>query len=160
MPYWPAAYPLYFGVLLWPLLLLGLARQASQVRCWERRMAAAIVIAGAAFLLLPARLGHAPPDAGAWRTWAEAAALVAGQHNLVPSLHVALSLITLRAVWPLAAPAWRAGLGVWWGLGTLSVLVTHQHHLLDVLAGVGLVMALSLAREPVGGRADRPPERG
>lgn len=143
LPYWPAAYPLYFGVLLWPGLVLGLARRASQVQRWERAMAHAIGLAGLVFLLLPAQLGHPPPEAGAWRAWAALAVWLAGQHNLVPSLHVALSLVTLRAVWPLAAAAWRPGLALWWALTALSVLLTHQHHLLDVATGVLLAMAVT-----------------
>lgn len=135
IPYWPPAYLLYHSVFLLPFLLAWRSPTVASVRHWERRMAAAIVIAGACFLLLPAELGFAPADPGAWQPLAQATGWVAGRHNLLPSLHVALSLLSCRLLWHLAGPGLRAALALWWPLMVLSVLLTHQHHLADVLTG-------------------------
>lgn len=138
IPYWPASYPIYYSVFLLPLLLGWQACSVALVRHWERRMATAIVIGGACFALLPAELGYAPVDLGAWQPLAQITGWVAGRHNLLPSLHVALSLLTCRLLWQLVGPGLRAALTLWWPLLVLSVLLTHQHHLADVLTGAAL----------------------
>jgi hypothetical protein len=143
LPYWPPAYVVYFSVLVVPLLPLWLLRDAALVRQWERRMALAVLLAGAAFLALPSQAAYGPRDAGAWSAWARLAQVVAGQHNMLPSLHVGLSLLTMRCVWPHAGPKTRLGLGVWWMAMTASVLLTHQHHVADVVAGVALALGLT-----------------
>ena len=150
IPYWPQAYPIYHSVFLLPLLLACKARTASQLRHWERRMAAAIVLAGIVFVLLPAELGFAPSDPGPWSPLAQFTGLVAGRHNLLPSLHVALSLLTCRWLWPLVGARWRFALGLWWLLLVASVLLTHQHHLADVLTGaaLGAWLGRGAARRP------------
>lgn len=135
IPYWPAMFLLYFSVVVLPCSVGWRVSDAAAVRTWERRMAAAVVGAGLMFLLLPAQLGYAPVDAGAWQAWARFAHLVAGRHNLLPSLHVALSAVTLATLWPGAGRGLRAGLTLWFVLLVASVLLTHQHHVADVLAG-------------------------
>lgn len=138
MPYWPAAYLVYFGVFLMPFAVPWLARDARDVQQWERRMAAAIGVAGALFLLLPAQLGYGPADAGRWEPLVRGAHVVAGRHNLLPSLHVALGLVTLMAAWPNAGRGWRALLLTGFVLQLPAVLLTHQHHVADVLSGAAL----------------------
>jgi membrane-associated phospholipid phosphatase len=57
-------------------------------------------------------------------------------HNLVPSLHVAASILLIAALWRALTPVWiRAGLLLWGVLLCASVVLVHQHHLLDVLGG-------------------------
>lgn len=148
IPYWPAAYPLYHSVFLLPFLLGWQARSVGLIRHWERRMAAAIVLGGACFALLPAELGFAPVNPGPWQPLAQFTGWVAGRHNLVPSLHVALSLLTCRLLWRLAGPGLRTALALWWPLLVLSVLLTHQHHLADVLSGAALGAWLGAQPEP------------
>ena len=142
IPYWPAAFPLYFSVLAVPFLMLPLAGSADAVRRWERDMALAITFAGLCFLLVPAQLAYVPEPAGAWAGWATLATWVAGRHNLLPSLHVALSLLTMLHAGPAATPRVRMALAGWFGLLVASVLVTHQHHIADVVAGSALALAL------------------
>lgn len=155
IPYWPAFYPVYFSVFALPWLLLWRARSGPQVQRWERGMALAIAIAGALFVLLPAASGFAPQPAGAWAGWARWTGVVAGRHNLLPSLHVALSLLTLCALWPLAGPALRGLLAIWFTLLVASVLFTHQHHVADVLGG--LLLGGSIGRGIVAGRRRKAP---
>lgn len=161
IPYWPAAYPVYLSVFALPFVLPLCARHPRQVQCWEARMAACIVAATLVYALLPAQLGYAPADAGAWSAWARFTQGVAGRYNLLPSLHVALSLVTVRSLWPLVAHRLRATLLLWWLLLVASVLLTHQHHVLDVVAGIALALTtMALLRSDrglAGGAAARHP---
>jgi hypothetical protein len=142
IPYWPAAYAVYVSVFAVPFLVLWLVRDPVPVRRWEREMAAAVAIGGAIFVMFPAQLGYAPVDAGAWQAAAELIVAIAGRHNLLPSLHVAFTIVTLRAVWPWADRRRRAWLLGWFVLLLASVLLTHQHHVADLLAGALLGWAL------------------
>jgi len=63
---------------------------------------------------------------------------VAGEYNLVPSLHIALSWVTLRVVWPRLSRRQRVLLLGWFPLLVGSVLVTHQHHVADVISGLAV----------------------
>lgn len=145
IPWWPPAYAVYFSVLAVPWLVPWLARRVSQVRCWERTMALAIAIAAIGFVLLPAEPAYPPPPpelASRWEAWQRAAQLVAGRCNLLPSLHVALSAITFLALAPGVRGAARALMGLWFAALAASVLLTHQHHVADVLSGLALALAL------------------
>lgn len=144
MPYWPAAWPVYFSVLALPFGVPLVATGTADVRRWERRMALAVGIAGIVFVALPAQIGYGPRPDGAWVL---AAGQLAGTYNLLPSLHVALGLLTLAALWPRVGAAARAWLALWGALLLPSVLLTHQHHVPDVLAGIAL--AAAVARMPV-----------
>ena len=58
-------------------------------------------------------------------------------HNLVPSLHVAASILLIAALWRSLPPVWiRTGLVLWGLLFCASVLLVHQHHLLDMATGL------------------------
>jgi len=135
IPYWPSAFVVYFSVVAVPFLPLLLVRDEAAMRRWERRMAACVLAATAVFLLFPAELAHAHGGAGAWWPLAALAHAISGTYNLLPSLHVALSAVTLQAVWPGAGTRLRAALALWFVLLVASVLLTHQHHVADVLAG-------------------------
>lgn len=142
IPYWPAAFLVYTSVWVVPFLVLWLVPEAARVRCWEREMAAALVIAGLIFVVLPTELGYAPADAGGWEQLAWLIRTIAGRHNLLPSLHVALTVISLRAVWPSAGRRGHRWLAGWGLMLAASTLVTHQHHVADLLTGALLGWAL------------------
>lgn len=149
IPYWPAAYPLYLSVLLVPFLPLVMVPDARQVRRWERRMAAAVLVASVVFAVFPAELGYPRTGAGAWQPLATLTRSISGRYNLLPSLHVTLSLVTLHAVWPWAAAAQRHWLAAWFVMMVASVLLTHQHHVADIVAGALLGVVLSrIGRAP------------
>jgi PAP2 superfamily len=148
IPYWPAAYLVYYSVLALPFVVLWLAPDADAVRDWERRMALAVVVAGGCFLAFPARLGFAPADAAAWQALARATDWLAGRHNLLPSLHVGLTGVILLAVWPQASARVRRALLAWAAALTASTLLTHQHHVIDLVAGAVLAVAVSWRLRP------------
>ena len=58
-------------------------------------------------------------------------------HNLVPSLHVATSALFIAVLYRSLSSVWiRAGLILWGMLLCASVLLVHQHHVLDVVSGL------------------------
>jgi len=64
-------------------------------------------------------------------------------HNLVPSLHITYSSLIVWVIAHALADSqrgrlWTTLLRGWLTLIAASVLLVHQHHLLDVLAGLAL----------------------
>ena len=133
IPFHPAAYAVYFSVFLLPFLLPFVVREVREIRRWRTRSAIAIAIAGLVFVLAPAELGY-PPRGGGWLS--ELAAIVCGRYNLLPSLHVALTLVIIGSLWPDLARRGRWRVALWGAALALSTLLTHQHHVLDVAAGL------------------------
>ena len=136
--YWPAAYPVYYSVLAMPVVAWWFLRDQHAIRQWEVRMALAIAVAAVVFLIVPGRLGYASAEAGAWQPVAEWTRVLAGRHNLLPSLHVALTLVIVMSVWPRTGLFARVALAVWTVALAASALLTHQHHVMDLLAGAAL----------------------
>jgi membrane-associated phospholipid phosphatase len=139
IPLWPAAIVVYDSLYLLFLLAPFVLRTPSSFRRLARSAAVVIVVAGVCFLLLPAELGFAAPVVrGPFQAIFEVSDRVNLDYNLVPSLHVALAVVCLQAFWPTASRPIRVAL-VAWGAGlALSTLLTHQHHVLDVLTGAVL----------------------
>lgn len=120
-------------------------------------MAAAkvIAIAGIAFVALPARLGFPPADAAhsVWSPWLLLARRVGLEYNLVPSLHVALFTLCASVYFTRVSSGARLGLVLWLATVAASTVLTHQHHLLDVIAGLALGIwgaRTALAPQPEG----------
>lgn len=108
-----------------------------------RQLIVGTLLAGAVFLLLPARLGFVrelPPV-----PYAAMFSLMFAldePHNLVPSLHVVFSSLIALACADFARPWARHALHGWLALICASTVLVHQHHLLDVAAGLALAVAL------------------
>ena len=136
IPFLPIAYVVYYSVVLLPLLVSVLVPTAARIRRWRNRMSATLVIAGAIFLLLPTEVGFDYVVDTEWSWVKQITTVVAGRYNLVPSLHVALTVVTLLTLWPLVGRVSK-GLFMAWAVAlALSTLLTHQHHVLDVAAGL------------------------
>lgn len=102
-----------------------------------------ILLAGAGFLLFPANLAYAPPgELGLWRPLFIFADDLNLDHNLVPSLHVALSTVCLEHYALRVDPRRKWALRAWGGLIAASTLLLHQHHVLDVVAGYALALGV------------------
>ena len=99
-------------------------------------LALATFIGGIGFLLLPAYDAFAPPtELGIWKGLFEFADRLNLDYNNVPSLHVALSVACVAAFARRAPAPGRAVLWSWAGAIALSTVLTHQHHIIDVLTG-------------------------
>jgi hypothetical protein len=127
-------------------VIAGLLRPATFT--WLMRRGLLVVFVSlAVFILVPTKtvrpdatgLGDGPTA----RLYRDMAALDGPAANAAPSLHVGLSCLLAFALlreWPRWWPVSLAGVGVVW----LSTLLTHQHHLVDVAAGVLLATAVAL----------------
>jgi membrane-associated phospholipid phosphatase len=124
-----------FVLFLLPMFCLNL----DALVLLARRIACGILLSGVVFLLFPAQLGFAraaQPDSLFGLIHA-----LDRPHNLVPSLHIVISGLILSAL-RTGSPSWLRHLcSVWFILICASVVLVHQHHLLDVL-GATLVTCL------------------
>lgn len=96
----------------------------------------ALFVAALIWLLLPARLGFE-------RVLPEGYELVYGTmfmldhpHNLVPSLHIVFSSLAVLACGHNAPQQIKIGLWLWLTAIAVSTVLTHQHHVLDVVTGL------------------------
>jgi membrane-associated phospholipid phosphatase len=88
------------------------------------------------FVLFPVELGYAPQaDWGTWGRFCAAVTALSLPYNNAPSLHVAFAFTTAMAFrrWPLL---------IWAALIAASTLLIHEHHVVDVIAGILLAVAM------------------
>lgn len=138
----PPAILIYLSVNLVFLPAPFVLRSIHELRALALSLAAAIIVAGIGFLLFPAELAYPSADPGSWSglfTFAQKCSL---SYNLLPSLHVAMSFLTLGAYSGHCEIAGKLILGSWAAAIAISTLVTHQHHFLDVVAGLALAAAI------------------
>lgn len=111
-------------------------RERREFTALVMALALATLMGGIGFLLIPARAAFAPPgDLGPWSGLFQFADRLNLDHNMVPSLHVALSVACVAAFARCAPPAGRAALWLWAAVIALSTVLTHQHHVVDVISG-------------------------
>jgi hypothetical protein len=107
-----------------------------------------ILAAGLGFLLIPAQLAYAPPrDLGMWEPLFHFADRLNLDYNLVPSLHVAMSIVCIEVYSQHAGATGRIALRGWGLVIAASTLLTHQHHVLDVVTGYCLALAVAARRD-------------
>jgi hypothetical protein len=146
IPFWPGWVWLYlFPYLIGPVVvgLLSPETFAWYVRRGIPLVATSLLI----FILVPTRTVR--PDAtgiGDGITadlYRNIAAVDGPAANAAPSLHVSLTCLLAVALF-IDFPRWRVvsllGVSVVW----LSTLLTHQHHLIDVVSGITLALVFSL----------------
>lgn len=106
-----------------------------------RQLIMGIVIATGCFLIFPAELGYTRvlPELG-YQAIYQFIFRVDYPYNLVPSLHVVLSSLILLAIMESAPPIWWSVYFVWLVIICLSVVLVHQHHLIDVVSGLLLAL--------------------
>ena len=143
IPFVPALILPYMSIDLFFLASFLLCADRIELRAHTRRIVAAILLAGLAFLVFPLTAGFPRPEVSGWAgslfglLWS-----FDEPHNLDPSLHVALASL----LWPVYARhtppnthGWlRWFVHLWFTLIIASPLFTWQHHLLDVVTGAML----------------------
>ncbi len=136
MPFVPAFILAYRSIdVLYPLAVFVL-RSFAEIRALTLTLAVVSVLAGVGFLLLPAEPAYPPRDAGLWEplfAWNRHLVLT---YNMVPSLHVALSVVVVSAYARRCGIVGKMLLHGWLAAIVLSTLLTHHHHLLDVVTGL------------------------
>jgi membrane-associated phospholipid phosphatase len=115
-------------------------RSSADLDRFAGAIARVIVIAGVAFVIFPAELGFAPvSSAGSvWNPWLQLATTLSRPYDLVPSLHVALFTVAAATYAARVSRGLRVLLGAWLVIVAASTVLTHQHHLIDVVLGLAL----------------------
>ncbi len=128
-----------------------------ELRLYGWRVAASIVIAGICFLVFPLRFAFPRPHAAGWlgMLFDQFRALDA-PHNLCPSLHAALLVFLVDAYGRHLRGGWKWLVLFWFFFVGCSPLLTHQHHVIDILGGFALA---ALCYGLIGERFPSPPRR-
>ncbi|NNG05395.1 MAG: phosphatase PAP2/dual specificity phosphatase family protein [Inquilinus sp.] len=158
IPFVPASVVPYMSIDLFFAGSFFLCRNRRDLRAHAARIALAIGVATACFVLFPARMGfERPPVEGLFGPLFGLLETFDTPYNQAPSLHVAL----LAVLWPVYAGATRKALRLvvhlWIVLIAASVLLTWQHHTLDVATGALLGGALFCLVPDAPLRRARPP---
>jgi membrane-associated phospholipid phosphatase len=147
---WELGIPLIPEMILFYMSIYGLfliapfiLRTKQEIRQLVFAHVLSILIAGICFFLFPAELAFSPSQSGSGII--SSVFLFADRinldHNLLPSLHVTLSLICVILLTKAANFLWKSILWIW-GFGiSISTVLTHQHHILDVITGFVLAFA-------------------
>lgn len=149
LPFIPEAIWLYLSMyILFALPPFFLA--PAGLRRLGRELIVGTLISGAVFVALPAKLGFARmlPEDEPYRSLYAGLFQVDHPFNLVPSLHVVYMTAITLAIARNTNAYWRAAAYGWLGMVVVSTVLTHQHHLLDVAAGLLLALiATAIYRE-------------
>jgi membrane-associated phospholipid phosphatase len=136
IPFWPAAILIYLTIT--PLLALApfVFRTRLLVMPLFVTLCAEVAIAGSVFFMFPVELGYPTPFAPGWIAAPFfAAKSINLTYNCVPSLHVAFAVTVAAALTRCGGAAWRRTIWTWCAMIAVSTLVTHQHHVVDVISG-------------------------
>jgi len=129
-------------------------RSREELRALTLTLFLVTAVAGVGFLLVPGEAAYAPADPGIWSDLFDFNRRVVLRYNMAPSLHVALSCVVLAAYAARCRWAGKLFLASWAGLIALATLLTHQHHLVDLISGLALAWAgFRFCYRPLAGRA-------
>jgi membrane-associated phospholipid phosphatase len=143
---WELAIP-FVPLFIVPYMSIDLFFVAAPFVCSDRserhvlacRIAFAILVAGAIFLLLPLRLAYErQPVDGMLGVVFDTFRSMDAPHNLFPSLHIALRVILADTYARHTRGPLRIACAVWFSLIGFSTVLTYQHHLVDIAGGAML----------------------
>ena len=149
IPFIPAMIVPYWSIDLFFVGSFFLGTRLGELRTHVKRLALAMAVATACFLLFPLQMANPRPVVdGFWSIGFGPLHALDMPYNLAPSLHIALWTILLARYAAHTRGGLRIALFVWFALIYASTLFTWQHHLFDVLTGQALgLAALYLFRE-------------
>lgn len=143
VPFWPVFILPYFSI-YFMLLLSVFVLDFFEMRVFTKTVAAAIALGGLVFWLFPCSSGFARDNQPAeFTTLYRLLYSLDRPHNLVPSLHITLSAISALAMSRGRRRSMQIFLAAWFSAIVASVLLVHQHHLLDIITGLSLAVFCS-----------------
>jgi len=137
IPFVPAMIYAYASIV--PLYLLpAITLSKREMRALAGALVFISVVAAVCYLLLPAELGfERAGQVPGYTPVFQALYTLALPHNLVPSLHISSSTLAIAVLaHSLSSRLLQLGLLLWGVLIAVSVVLVHQHHLLDVISGL------------------------
>jgi len=144
IPFVPAMTVFYLSIM--PMFWIGpfILRTRREVIAFTACLALVTLCAGIIFLLVPARLAYPKPDVPARWVWLYHVADVLNMnYNLLPSLHVTFAILCVDIYSRRAGTFGRVFLRSWGLSIALATILTHQHHVLDVVSGFVLALVVS-----------------
>ena len=104
-------------------------------------------IASVFFLLLPAELGFSRTEnIQCYELWYNALHWLDHPHNLVPSLHITFSALSAYVIsTEMGSVFLRLIFLLWFLLICSSIVLVHQHHLIDIVSGFVLAVLVKFA---------------
>jgi membrane-associated phospholipid phosphatase len=136
VPLVPSAVVIYMSIYV--LFLAGpfIIRERREFTALIFALALSTFVGGIGFLLIPSEAAFAPPgDLGIWNGLFHFADKLNLEYNMVPSLHVALSVCCIGAFARHASRSGRTMLWAWAVAIAFSTVLTHQHHVIDAITG-------------------------
>jgi membrane-associated phospholipid phosphatase/rhodanese-related sulfurtransferase len=136
IPFVPFFVVPYLSIDLFFIAAPFFCRDREELRLFCRRVTAAILIAGACFLLLPLRFAFDRPSVAGWAGKAfDSFRQLDAPYNLLPSLHAAFLPFLFDIYRRNLRGIVRWAVLVWLVLIAFSPILTYQHHVLDILGG-------------------------
>jgi membrane-associated phospholipid phosphatase len=137
IPFVPWAAIIYLTVTPFFCLAPFVFRTPEQLLPLFVTMCAEVSVAGVVFCLFPVELSFPIHEvSGGAGVLYRLAGKVALTYNCVPSLHVALALTCAWAYASVGRWRWRIFVWSWAAAIVASTLLTHQHHVADLAAGI------------------------
>ncbi len=136
IPFVPEMIVIYFSIQL--LFLLPILHcQDTEMYTLAKRMALATILSGILFVLLPTQSGFPRHDnVDVFQPIFNLLYQLDRPHNLFPSMHICLCTLVITIIYPRINTMLRVIYLIWLGLLYLSVLLVHQHHLIDIVGGL------------------------
>jgi membrane-associated phospholipid phosphatase len=116
-----------------------------QLKLLGKRIILATAISGLIFIIFPASLGfeRVSPE-GFYSELFSTLFTIDLPHNMAPSLHIVYSALILIAVAESTKNSLvKTAVLFWLGLISISTLLVHQHHIIDIISAFILVWIIS-----------------
>ena len=144
IPFVPLMIIPYMSIDLFFVAAPFLCRDKRTLKMLALRISFCILVAGICFLLFPLKLVFERQAVQGWLGVIFDAFLAMDKpYNLLPSLHIALRTILAEVYARKTRGLTNVAVHVWFSLVGFSTLLTHQHHVVDVVGGFVLA-ALSI----------------
>ena len=134
-----------FHVLL--LLNFLILKNPLKIRAIAISLIASSAIASVFFLLFPAELGFSRTEnMVGYEFWYDALHWIDHPHNLVPSLHITFSALSAYVIsTEIRSNILKSIFLTWFLLICSSIVLVHQHHLIDIVSGFLLAVLVKFA---------------
>ena len=142
IPFYPSwiyiYYSLFFAFMAFPFFI----KDTKTYKLIFKTAFASYIIADIIYLIFPAELGfHRSVEVLGYENIFNLLFFIDWPHNLVPSLHVTMSYIISEAICHGTKNKWvKVFFRIWIVLVSVSIVLVHQHHVVDLITGLLLGM--------------------
>jgi len=125
----------YLSVYIFPGFLLFCGKE-SEIHDFVFLSLKAMFASALIFLLFPTTVAFAwPPQPTEYKFWFDILVALDRPHNLFPSYHICFSYLLIRFLLPKGGPSYKTFFILWYLMVCLSIVLVHQHHVVDILGG-------------------------